>query len=238
MAVALARFAHEEFEDFATGGADIEQTDSIDVIRALVAVLARLDISTFDPPFRDFEMFQKYWKREGMAGSGGYDKRRRCLEEHFEPLHEVLAAREAGSISSTLATAVSSDPVTGWPLVDEELSELRRHFESASSPQDYSNIGNDCVSTLEALSAVAYDHSLHQLDDEPEPPVDKTKIRLARVIEVELADNEELRKLARATVDAAQAVKHRRKAMSEVAAGISADAVILLAHILRRIREV
>ncbi|WGJ88208.1 hypothetical protein [Gordonia sp. SMJS1] len=238
VAVALARFAHEEFEDFATDGADIEQDDSIAVIRALMAVLERLGISTFDPPFRDFEMFKKYWKREGMAGSGGWDKRRRCLEEHFGPLHEVLAAREAGSISSTLATAVSSDPVTGWSRVDEEISELRRHFESASSPQDYSNVGNDCVSTLEALSAAAYDHSVHQLDDEPAPPVANTKTRLDRVIEVDLAGNAELRKLARASIEAAQAVKHRRKTTTRMDAGISADAVILLAHILRRIREV
>lgn len=235
VAVALARFAHEEFEDFATGGSDIDQNDSIAVIRALMAVLARLDISVFDPPFLDFEMFQKYWKRHGMAGS--YEKRRQFLREIFEPLHQALAEREAGSISSTLATAVSPGPVTGWPRVDEEISELRRHFEVASSAQDFSNIGNDCVSTLEALSDVAYDHSVHQLDDEPEPPVASTKIRLQRVIEVDLAGNAEMRRLARASIDAAQAVKHRRKSTTRTEAGISADAVILLAHILRRIRE-
>ena len=197
-----------------------------------------MDISVFDPPFRDFEGFRTYWKREGMAGSGGWDKRRRCLEEHFEPLHEVLAELEAGSISSTLATAVSPGPLTGWPRVDEEISELRRHFEAASSAQDFSNIGNDCVSMLEALSAVAYDHSVHQLDDDPEPPVANTKTRLDRVIEVDLAGKTELRRLARASIEAAQAVKHRRKTTTRMEAGISADAVILLAHILRRIREV
>jgi len=236
VAVALARFAHEEFETFGTTGAtDLDQGQSILVIDALRAVLARLDISVFDPPFRDFEGFRKYWKRAGMANS--YDKRRRCLEEHFEPLHEVLAEREAGSMSSTLATAVSPGPVTGWSRVDEEISELRRHFESASSPQDYSNVGNDCVSTLEALSAAAYDHSAHQLDDKPEPPVANTKVRLERVIEVDLAGNVELRRLARATIESAQAVKHRRKTTTRTEAGISADAVILLAHILRRVRE-
>ena len=122
VAVALARFAHEEFETFGTTEAtDLDQGQSILVIDALRAVLARLDISVFDPPFRDFEGFRTYWKREGMAGSGGWDKRRRCLEEHFEPLHEELAERAPGSISSTLATAVSPGLVTGWPRVDEEI---------------------------------------------------------------------------------------------------------------------
>ncbi|MGZ0145368.1 hypothetical protein [Rhodococcus qingshengii] len=236
VAVALARFAHEEFEGNGTGGAEIGQDDSILVIRALKAVLARLGITIFDPPFRDFATFYKYWRSEGAAGS--WQARRDILDGLFDPLHELLDEREAGSIASTLAVAISPHTVTGWPRVDEEVSELRRHFESASTQQDYSNIGNDCVAILEALSATVYEHSKHSRGEETEPPVASTKARLDRYIEVELSgpQNAELRKLARATIEVAQAVKHRRSSVSRTDSGIAADAVILLANMLRRIK--
>ncbi|GAB2656159.1 hypothetical protein ABI214_07965 [Prescottella soli] len=64
--------------------------------------------------------------------------------------------------------------------------------------------------------------------DDPEPPVASTKIRLERYIEVELvgSDNAELRKLTRATIEVAQAVKHWRSTISRTESGIAADAVI------------
>lgn len=239
VAVALARFAHEEFEAYATEGEQIDQEDSVVVLRALRAVLTRLGVTTFDPPFRDFATFRRYWQRAGLTGSGSWDARRTYLYELFEPLHQILAEREAGSIDSTLATAISPRKATGWARVDEEISELRRHFETASTQQDYSNIGNDCVAVLEALSGVVYDHARHGRRDEDEPPVSKTKDRFDRYIEVELhgPSNAELRKLARATIEVAQAVKHRRDTTTRTDAGISGDAVILLANLLRRIKQ-
>ena len=150
----------------------------------------------------------------------------------------MLDEREAGSITSTLVAAISPHRVTGWPRVDEEISELRRHFESASTQQDYSNIGNDCVAILEALSETVYVHDKHRRGEEPEPSVASTKARLDRFIEVELvgSNNAELRKLARAAIEFAQAVKHRRATVSRTEAGLAADAVILIANILRRVQ--
>lgn len=237
VAVALARFAHEQFEGYGTSGAEISQDESIILMRALNAILARLGVTTFSPPFRDFNTFYKHWRREGAVGGGGWQARRDIIDEYFDPLHQLLDEREAGSIASTLATAISPHPVTGWPRVDEEVSELRRHFESASTQQDYSNIGNDCVAILEALSAVVYDHDKHMRAGEAEPSIASTKARLDRFIEVQVAgsDNAELRKLARAAIDFAQAVKHRRATVSRTEAGIAADSVILLANILRRL---
>jgi hypothetical protein len=236
VAVALARFAHQEFEGNGTGGADITQDDSVLVMRALRAVLARLGITSFNPPFRDFNTFYKHWRSAGATGS--WQARRDILDEHFEPLHEILYEREAGSIASSLATAISPRRATGWPRVDEEVAELRRHFESASTQQDYSNVGNDCVALLEALSETVYEHDKHQRGNEPEPPVQKTKERLDRYIEVELvgSDNAELRKLARAAIEFAQAVKHRRATVTRQESGIAADAVLLLANLLRRLQ--
>lgn len=239
VAVALARFTHEEFENYGTNGSDLSQEQSILLMNALTTVLRRLGITDFSLPFRDFTGFHRHWKREGAAGAGGYQKRRDMLHDLFEPLHETLAEREAGSITSTLIVAVSPRRITGWPRVDEEISELRRHFESASSQQDHSNIGNDCVATLEALSETVYDHAKHGRPGEDEPPIANTKNRLDRFIEVKLPGktNAELRKLARASIELAQAVKHRRATVSRFEAGIAADSVIMLANLLRRIQS-
>lgn len=239
VAVALARFAHEEFEGHGTGGAEVSQEQSVLIMRALRAVLTRLGVTTFAPPFRDFTTFYKHWRSVGAVGAGGWQARRDILDEYFDPLHELLDEREAGSITSTLATAISPLRVTGWPRVDEEISELRRHFESSASQQDYSNVGNDCVALLEALSATVYEHEKHKRGDEREPAVQNTKERLDRYVEVELVgpNNAELRKLSRAAIEFAQAVKHRRATVTRQEAGIAADAVILLANLLRRIHK-
>ena len=78
------------------------------------------------------------------------------LSDLFDPVHERLADLEAGSMTSQRAQPVTSHRRTGWIRVDEEIAELRRHFQAATTPQDYRNIGNDCVIVLERLSEVAY----------------------------------------------------------------------------------
>ena len=236
VAAALTRFVHEQYESYGTDGENlVSNNESLLILRALKALLQRLGITTFDPPFRDFKSFQNYWLQNGCRGS--WQARRNILEKIFGPLHSELDEREAGSIASTLVAAISPRKVTGWPRIDEEISELRRHFESASTQQDYSNIGNDCVSILEALSATAYNHARHGRNGENEPHITKTKDRLDRYIEVELTgpENAHMRKLARATIELAQAVKHRRETATRIEAGIAADAAILLVNMLRRL---
>jgi hypothetical protein len=238
VAVALARLAHDEYQEFGTSGhQEASEAGSRSVLTALRAVTRRLGLA-FDPPFSDFARFRTYWISEGAAGSGGWQARRVILDGVFEPLHTALALREAGSIASTLAEPISPHRVTGWPRVDEEIAELRRHFEIATSPQDYRNVGNDCVTVLEAISAVAYDHTIHHRAEEPEPPVSSTKERLDRYVEVSIpgAENAPIRKVARAVIELAQAVKHR-PAGNRRDAGIAADAVIQLANLLRRAQE-
>lgn len=235
VAVALAQLAHDEYELYGTSGSALTTEDSRLILRALTQVLVRLGITNFDLPFRDFDAFRKYWRRNG--GHGTWQVRREMLDKHFLPLHENLEQREAGSMTWTLATPISPSSVTGWPRVDEEISEMRRHFNAAKSQQDYSNVGNDCVAILEALSAVVYIQDKHGEDGKPEPSVASTKARFDRFVEVEAlgSDKAELRKLARAAIELAQAVKHRRETSTRTDAGIAADSVILLANIFRRL---
>lgn len=237
VAVALARLVHDEFEAYGTDGkTTIVDSQSFGLMAALRAVLARLAVP-FDPPFVDFDDFKRYWRRRGAAGTGGWQARRDILASLFNPIHDQLADTEAGTLRSVLAQPVTSHPRTGWTRVDDEVAELRRHFQGARTPQDYRNVGNDCVIVLERLSEAAYVTKRHLAAGDEEPPVAKTKDRLDRVAEVDLPgpENAELRKLVRAAIEQSQSVKHRTPNRRQ--AGIAADSVILLANIFRRLAE-
>lgn len=236
IAVPLARVVHDEFDAYGTSGSPLSNEDSRLLIRALKAVLARLGIDSFDPPFRDFETFRKYWRAND--GHGSWQARRDMVDGQLDALHEVLDARETDALSGALADPISPRKATGWRRVDEELNEMRRHFQNARTEQDYSNVGNDAVAVLEALSSAAYDHSRHGQAGEDEPPVSNTKVRLGTVAEAELAGAEsaELRKVVRAAIELAQATKHRRNA-DRRAASMTADSILLVVNLIRRVRE-
>lgn len=234
-AVALARLVHDEYEKRGTdNSSQLTVEQSRGVMTALRTVLGRVGIR-LSPPFGDFSQFNSYWRKEGATGS--WQARRDILDALLNPVHDQLADMQAGAVTSTLAQPVSPRPRTGWTRVDEEIAELRRHFQAASSPQDYRNVGNDTVIVLERISEAAYEAARHLPTGEAEPPVPNTKARLDRVVEVELPGpgNAELRKLVRAAIEHAQAVKHRTPDRRH--AGIAADAVILLANMMRRLSE-
>ncbi len=236
-AVALARLIHDELEAFGTGGGDeLSDEDMREALLGLRAAAGRLGITGFSPPFRDFSSFRSYWLQEGASGS--WQARRDILDGLFEDLHEKLTDLETRELTASTATPISPRGRTGWSGVDNEIAELRRHFTSARTPQDYRNVGNDCVAVLEALSRTAYDPSRHLRPGESEPPVAQTKQRLDRFVEDELpgAANAQLRKLTRAAIEMAQAVKHQGSP-GRREAGVAADTVILLANLLRRIAE-
>lgn len=237
VAVPLARLIHDEFESHGTdGNTRLSNLESRGAMAALRAVLARLDVP-FTPLFDDFNDFRTYWRRNGAAGSGGWQARRDILSDLLNPVHEQLADLQAGALRSVLAQPVTTHPRTGWTRVDDEIAELRRHFQAARTPQDFRNVGNDCVIVLERLSEAAYVPARHLSEGQDEPPVANTKQRLERVVEVDQtgSSNAELRKLVRAVIEQAQAVKHRTPNRRH--AGIAADSVILLANIFRRLAE-
>jgi hypothetical protein len=237
IAVALARLVHDELELYGTcGGEELDQENMRLALQALRRVVDRTGAPPLQLEFRDYSSFRTWWIREGAHGT--WQGRRELLDDLFNPLHDALADLEAGSIASTLADPITPHGRTGWAAVDAEVAELRRHFQTARTPQDYRNVGNDCVIVTEAISRHAYSSDRHLRAGENEPPVDKTKLRLDRVIEDALPgpENAALRKLARSVIEFAQEVKHRT-APTRREAGIAADAVIQLANMMRRLEE-
>jgi hypothetical protein len=235
VAIALVRLAHEELEAYGTVGTQRLNNDEIDlVLKALRATLRRLNLPFPDLPFRNFSTFKSYWLQKGMSGS--WAKRRDYLEGIFGPLLGRLEELEDWDFSSRLARPISPRGRLDWPDVDEEIRELRRRFEAATTQQDYRAIGVGCIGVLEALGSVVYEPAVHLRDGEEVPPRDKTKQRIGRFAETALPDDAELRRVVNAAIELAQKVKHNPTPTRQQA-GIAADSVIMLANILRRLHE-
>jgi len=220
-----------------SGGQRISDADTRLAVRALERTSSRAGYE-FKLPFRDHASWRSYWIRKGAAGPGGWRARRDLLSDLFDaPYASVMTAQDR-ALDSTLAEPVSARERVGWPEVDTEVGELRRHFRTATTPADYRAVGNDCVHLTEALSRQVYDHTQHTPAGEEEPPVAKTKLRLERYVEARLPgpDNAEMRKFARAAIELAQAIKHGGSP-DRTEAGIAADAVILLTNMLRRLDD-
>lgn len=239
VAVSLARLVHDELELFGTsGGTELAEEEMRDAILALYGVLVRLGIGGFRLPFRDYTGFRSWWLKNDASGPGGWQARRDLLHRLFDSLHDQLADMELETLTSSLVDPISPHARTGWSGVDIEISELRRHFSTARTAQDYRNVGQDCVAVTEALSRTVYDARRHLRKGEEEPPIANTKQRIERFVEDSApgSDNAAFRKLARAVIEVAQHVKHSTTPTRREA-GIAADAVIQLANILRRLDE-
>lgn len=235
-AIALTHLVWDDLIAYGTGGGETLDDKQIALAqRALTATLGRLGI-TLDLPWRDFTSFRSYWLRND--GYGSWQARRDLLEKFFAPVQAELDRQEESQFRAVNAEAVSPHTRTGWPKVDEELTELRRRFRTATTTQDYRDVGNRAVGVLEALSRTIYDPGVHLRDGETEPPADKTKQRIGRYVEDSLAgsDNEAIRGVANKVIELAHSVKHSA-APTRREAGIAADSVIMLANILRRVDQ-
>lgn len=236
VAIALTHLVWDDLIAFGTdGGNSFDDAELILAQRALAATLSRIGI-TLSFPWRDFTTFKAHWLRNGCSGS--WQARRDLLNELFAPIQAELDRQEEAQFRARNAEAVSPSTKTGWPRVDEELAELRRRFRTASTTQDYRDVGNRAVAVLEALSRTIYDPAVHLRDGETEPPPDKTKQRLSRYVEDSLAgrDNEVIRGVASKVIELAHSVKHSTEPTRREA-GIAADSVIMLANILRRVDQ-
>lgn len=235
VALSLATFVHDEYQEFGTSSHNKLDDKEIAIAqRALVTVLARLGIR-LELPWRNFETFKSYWLEND--GYGSWQARREILAGFFDPVFESLEKMLEGGAGG-IAESVSPHAVTGWPRVDLEIAALRERFGTARIPQDYRDVGNRCVAVLEAVGEVVYDPERHLREGEEAPSREKSKQRLERYVEDSLAgrENTKVRGLATKVIELAHSVKHQPEPTRRDS-GIAADATVLLVNILRRAEQ-
>ena len=193
--------------DVSTGGRAIKEVNQSfrESFSELTSILAAKGLSNPIP-------YSDLWDWYGKWSSGElptYRSRREYIRGIFEPIEQQV--RE-GLLSPDIS--VFSEP-TGWPLVDRQLGEVRSRLQGATTEEQFQAVGVLCRETLISLAQIVFDPKLH-------PPIDETvdvsstdaKRMLDRYLAVEIAgeSNAIARKLAKGSLDFANALQHRRTA--------------------------
>lgn len=196
----------------ATGKTNIPEVDDYYVARQfrLVEGCAAAAIK-YENPHESLWDFFRYWKAEGMDQ---YRPRREYLQKLFaEPI-----AAAVGRVHNP--SPVAEREATGWELVDRQLAKARLQFDRASAEEDWQGVGLTCREALISLGQSVYVKGLHESADGVKPSSTDAKRMLEAYIRHELPGDgyKEVRAHARASVDLAVHLQHRRTATRRLAA--------------------
>lgn len=159
-----------------------------------------------DPnPYSDLWDWYAKWSSGDLPT---YQSRRHYIRELYQPLVERLSQGPG-----MIAPGPLREP-TGWARVDRGLDKVRKQLERAENEEDFQTVGLYCRETLISLAQAVYDPEIHLLVGGPKPSQTDAKGMLTPYIETELAggSNEAARKHAKASLDLANDLQHRRTA--------------------------
>jgi hypothetical protein len=196
----------------ATGGPRIQQANpEYEERRNRIATkLAELDIP--DPnPFSDLWAWYGKWSSGDLPS---YNSRGQFISNLYSPLIDAL---KRGNAARPLG--IFSEP-TGWNKVDRTLGEMRQSLERASTEEQFQAVGLLCREALISLAQTVYDPTRHRILDDVEVSPTDAKRMLDAYLAAELAgaENKVARQHARAALDLANELQHKRTAAFRQAA--------------------
>lgn len=161
--------------------------------------------------------YSELWEWYGRWSSGdlpSWQSRRQFLAEMFNPTIGQLRNRAIGQPLDAV------EEPTGWPKVDRTVGEIRKRLAEAQNEEHFQAVGLLCRETLISLAQAVYDRGKHPSVDGVQPSDTDAKRMLDAYLAVELAGaaNEIARRHARASVDLAVELQHRRTATFRQAA--------------------
>jgi len=126
----------------------------------------------------------------------------------------VYGARKTGD-----RVLVFEEP-TGWQKVDRQLQEVRLRLNEAQNEEQFQAVGLLCREVLISVAQEVYDRNKHFPSDGVAPSATDAKRMLGGIFDCEFVGNanENARKHARAAVDLALALQHKRTADFRTAA--------------------
>ncbi len=160
--------------------------------------------------------YKTLWEWYGKWSSGDlptYQSRRLYITELYSPLLDKLS-------KGILINETPLRESTGWVRVDRGLDKARTQLERSKTEEDFQSIGLLCRETLISLAQAVYDSKKHCTTDGVIPSNTDAKRMLEAIIEKELSggSNEATRRHAKASLQLANDVQHRRTAQFRDAA--------------------
>jgi hypothetical protein len=193
--------------DVATGGPRINAVNDEYRLRGIKIYTGLSALGLNDPnPYEDLWAWYGKW----TADLPSYQSRREYVNDLYQPLMNQLRSR----------SPVTEPEPTGWPLVDRQLNGMRTQLAEAETEEQYQIVGLLCRETLISLAQTVYDPERHPSIDGVAPSTSDGKRMLAAYLAVELSgpSNEVARKHAKAALDFANDLQHRRTATFRQAA--------------------
>jgi hypothetical protein len=184
---------------------------------------------------RDPNPYSDLWQWYGKWSSGDlptYQSRRNYIANLYEDLLNILEQKKHGK------TSEPPNILTGWTRVDRSIDAIRIRLDTATNEEEFQMIGLLCREALISLAQAVYNPSKHSGNDGVVISETDAKRMLERYFAAELTGhgNETARKHARASLDLANELQHKRTAGFRDAA-LCAEATRTVINIVAIISE-
>ncbi|MBW2570494.1 MAG: hypothetical protein JRE47_14310 [Deltaproteobacteria bacterium] len=195
-----------------TGGARIQNVNSEYQTRL---PLIREGLS--ERNIKDVNPFNDLWEWYGKWSDGSlpsYQSRRSHMADMFNPVIESVKNMQSQPLNPVF------DEPTGWMRVDRSLGEIKLRLVQASNEEQFQTVGLLGRETLISLAQVVYIEDEHPVRDGVKP----SKTDAKRMIEAYISSvlpgksNVNIRRHAKASLDLANDLTHRRTADFRLAA--------------------
>ncbi|MCY4617138.1 MAG: hypothetical protein OXD50_01090 [Chloroflexi bacterium] len=192
--------------EVATGGPRIDSVNP-EYKRRFAALSEELSAREVQNPI-PFDDLWRWYSKWSSGELPTYRSRRDYIHGLVDPLKRLL-----GESNSWTGTVAIKEP-TGWALVDRQMDSVRKRLKLAAREEDFQALGLICRETLISLGQAVYDPELHKAPSGVRISKTDSKGMLDSYLSVALPgpSNEVARKYARAAVDLANGLQHRRSA--------------------------
>lgn len=208
-----------------TGGQRIQSVNANYVDRQKI-----IDAGLEERLIKNPNPYPDLWAWYGKWSSGDlptYQSRRKYISELFNSLIKRISES-----SKTRGAELFKEP-TGWARVDRTIGEMRKRLEESTTEEQYQSVGLLCRETLISLAQLVFDPSKHCIQQNINISKTDAKKMLDAYLSVEIAGNtnETARKHAKAALDLANDLTHRRTANFRQAA-LCAEATTSVINII------
>lgn len=211
--------------DVSTGGQRIQNINDDYKISKKKINKALKERNISDPnPFNDLWEWYNKWHSGNYPS---YQSRRIYINDLFDPLIDII---KNGYVSQRVNLY---DSLTGWESVDRCLKSIKDKLVKSIHSEEYQQIGLLSREALINLAKEVYDPNIHKSSDDVTPSSTDAKRMLESYLMAELCGkaNEISRKHAKASLDFANELQHKRTADFRDAA-LCAEATISLVNIV------
>ncbi|SEA41687.1 hypothetical protein SAMN05192529_11782 [Arachidicoccus rhizosphaerae] len=160
--------------------------------------------------FQNPNQYSDLWDWYGKWSSdfSTYRERRAFIRDLYASLTKILEDTED---AETVTVTVD---LTGWERLERSINEIRKRQSEAEKEEQFQVIGLLCRETIITLAQSVFVEGKHRILDDTKVSKTDVKRMLEAYIAVELAgsSNETLRKYARATLELANELTHKRTA--------------------------